>query len=88
MNVTITNVVNVLSVPSTALFTGANGAPQVDVWSGGQAYPTAVTPGRAGTTSSGKALTEITAGLAPGEQVVLSPVGQTFLPTASSPSPS
>ncbi|MFZ0130237.1 MAG: hypothetical protein WB808_04535 [Candidatus Dormiibacterota bacterium] len=83
VNVVIANAVNVLSVPSTALFTGANGALQVDVWSGGQAYPTTVTINYVGIR-----YTQITSGLSAGEQVVLSPAGQTSLPTASSPSPS
>jgi macrolide-specific efflux system membrane fusion protein len=83
VNVVIANAVNVLSVPSTALFTGTNGALQVDVWSGGQAYPTTVT-----IADVGIKWTQITSGLVPGEQVVLSPAGQTSLPTASSPSPS
>jgi membrane fusion protein, macrolide-specific efflux system len=81
VSVTIAIANNVLSVPSTALFTGANNAAQVDVWSGGQAYATTVGIGLIGNT-----LTQITSGLQAGEQVLLSPAGQTALP-APSPSP-
>lgn len=81
VSVTIAIANNVLSVPSTALFTGANNATQVDVWSGGQAYATTV-----GTGLTGNTLTQITSGLQAGEQVLLSPAGQTALP-APSPSP-
>ena len=79
VRVVVASANNVLSVPSAALFTGANGALQVDAWSGGQAYATAVTIGLVGSD-----LTQITSGLQAGEQVVLSPVGQTL---PSSPSP-
>jgi macrolide-specific efflux system membrane fusion protein len=75
VNVTIASANNVLCVPSVALFTGTNGALQVDVWSGGQAYATNVQIGLVAST-----LTQITAGLQAGEQVVLSPTGQTDLP--------
>jgi hypothetical protein len=73
---------NVLSVPSTALFTDPNSALQVDVWSGGRAYATTVTVGLVG-----KNLTQITSGVQAGEQVVLSPAGQSSLPTSPAPSP-
>ncbi|HEY6469596.1 MAG TPA: efflux RND transporter periplasmic adaptor subunit [Candidatus Dormibacteraeota bacterium] len=82
VSVTIANATNVLAVPSTALFTGANNATQVDVWSGGQAYATTVTTGLTGNT-----LTQIISGLQAGEQVVLSPSGQTGLPSTPAPSP-
>jgi macrolide-specific efflux system membrane fusion protein len=81
VSVTIANATNVLSVPSTALFTGANTATQVDVWSGGQAYATTVQIGLIGNT-----LTQITSGLEAGEQVILSPAGQSALPSSPSPS--
>src|SRR4029077_12920642 len=70
VNVTIANAINVLSVPSVALFTGTNGALQVDVWSAGQAYATTVTIGLVGST-----LTQITSGLQAGEQADRSPGG-------------
>jgi membrane fusion protein, macrolide-specific efflux system len=82
VNVTIANANNVLCVPSAALFTGTNGALQVDVWSGGQAYATTVTIGLVGST-----LTQIKSGLQAGEQVVLSPTGQAALPASPAPSP-
>jgi membrane fusion protein, macrolide-specific efflux system len=82
VNVTVNTATNVLCVPSAALFTGANNALQVDVWLGGQAYATTVTPGLVGST-----LTEIKSGLRAGEQVVLSPTGQTALPASPAPSP-
>jgi macrolide-specific efflux system membrane fusion protein len=82
VNVTVATANNVLSVPSVALFTGTNGALQVDVWSGGQAYATTVTIGLVGST-----LTQITSGLQAGEQVVLSPAEQTALPASPAPSP-
>jgi hypothetical protein len=69
---------NVLSVPSTALFTGPNSALQVDVWSGGRAYATTVTIGLVGNN-----LTQITSGLQADEQVMLAPVGQTLPPSPS-----
>jgi multidrug efflux pump subunit AcrA (membrane-fusion protein) len=81
VNVTIAFVNNVLAVPSTALFIGANNQLQVDVWSAGQAYTTTVTIGHVG-----NSLTEITSGLQAGEQVVLSPAGQSSLPSSLSPS--
>jgi hypothetical protein len=77
VNVTVANANDVLSIPSVALFLGANGALQVDVWSGGQAYATNVTVGLVGST-----LTQITSGLQAGEQVVLSPAGQSALPAS------
>jgi len=82
VNVTIAFVNNVLAVPSTALFIGANNQLQVDVWSAGQAYATTVTIGHVG-----NSLTEITSGLQAGEQVVLSPAGQSSLPSSPAPSP-
>jgi macrolide-specific efflux system membrane fusion protein len=82
VNVTVATAKNVLAVPSAALFTGANNALQVDVWSRGQAYATTVTIGLVGST-----LTQITSGLQAGEQVVLSPTGQTALPASPVPSP-
>jgi RND family efflux transporter MFP subunit len=82
VNVTIAFVNNVLAVPSTALFIGANSQLQVDVWSAGQAYTTPVTIGHVG-----NSLTEITSGLQAGEQVVLSPAGQSSLPSSPAPSP-
>lgn len=82
VNVTVATAKNVLCVPSAALFTGANNALQVDVWSHGQAYATTVQTGL-----FGSALTQITSGLQAGEQVVLSPTGQTALPASPAPSP-
>ncbi len=79
VNVTIASANNVLSVPSTALFTGANNALQVDVWSGGQPYATTVTIGLVGNN-----LTQITSGLLADEQVILAPAGQTLPPSPSS----
>jgi RND family efflux transporter MFP subunit len=82
VNVTINYANNVLAVPSTALFTGANNQLQVDVWLDGQAYATTVTTG-----FQGNNLTEIRSGLQAGEQVVLSPAGQSVLPSSPAPSP-
>ncbi|MGA8361245.1 MAG: hypothetical protein WB793_06410 [Candidatus Dormiibacterota bacterium] len=79
VKVTIASANNVLSVPSTALFVGANNQMQVDVWSGGHAHATSVTVGLVGTN-----LTQIASGLQAGEQVVLLPAGQ--LPSSPSPS--
>jgi membrane fusion protein, macrolide-specific efflux system len=70
---------NVLAVPSQAVFSSANGSTQVDVWYNKSAYATTVTIGLVGNN-----LTQITSGLQAGEQVVLSPAGQTL---PSSPSP-
>jgi hypothetical protein len=81
VDVTVASAKNVLCVPSAALFTGANNALHVDVWSGGQAYATNVQIGIVGST-----LTQITSGLQAGEQVVLSPTGQSSLPTLPAPS--
>jgi macrolide-specific efflux system membrane fusion protein len=78
VNVTIASANNVLSVPSTALFTGANNATQVDVWASGQANATTVQIGLVGNN-----LTQIASGLQAGDQVMLSPMGQTL---PSSPS--
>jgi macrolide-specific efflux system membrane fusion protein len=78
VNVTIASAKNVLSVPSTALFTGANNATQADVWSSGQAYATTVTIGLVGNN-----LTQITSGLLADEQVILAPAGQTLPPSPS-----
>jgi membrane fusion protein, macrolide-specific efflux system len=80
VDVTVTTANNVLSVPTAALFTGSNGALQVDVWSQGAAYATTVTIGLVGNT-----YTQITSGLQQGEQVVLSPTGPGL---SSSPVPS
>jgi hypothetical protein len=74
VNITVAGATNVLSVPSAALFTGANNALQVDVWSGGRAYATSVTIGLVG-----RLLTQITSGLQAGEQVVLSTAGRSSL---------
>jgi membrane fusion protein, macrolide-specific efflux system len=82
VNVTVATALDKLSVPSAALFIGANNALQVDVWSGGQAYATTVSIGLVGST-----WTQITSGLQAGEQVVLSPTGQTALPASPAPSP-
>jgi membrane fusion protein, macrolide-specific efflux system len=71
VNVTVATANSVLSVPSGALFTGANNRTQVDVWSNGQAYATTVGIGEIGNT-----LAQITLGLQAGEQVMLSPAGQ------------
>jgi hypothetical protein len=71
--------VSVLTVPTQALFTNASGRLQVDVWYHGAPVATTVTIGLVGNT-----LTQITSGLQQGEQVMLSPVGQTL---PSSPSP-
>jgi hypothetical protein len=81
VNVIVATANNVLSVPTTALFTGANNQTLVDVWANGQAYATT-----AGIGLVGNALTQITSGLQAGEQVVLSPAGVTQ-PPAASPSP-
>ncbi len=78
VSVTVASANNVLSVPSTVLFTGANDATQVDVWSGGQVYSTTVQIGLVGST-----LTQITSGLIAGEQVLLSPTGQVVLPSST-----
>jgi macrolide-specific efflux system membrane fusion protein len=64
---------NVLAIPTQALFTNANGADQVDVWYQGAPVATTVTVGLSGDT-----LTQITSGLLQGQQVMLSPVGQTL----------
>jgi membrane fusion protein, macrolide-specific efflux system len=80
VNVTVATASNVLSVPTAALFTGSNGALQVDVWSQGAAYATTVSIGLVGNT-----YTQITSGLQQGEQVVLSPTGPGL---SSSPVPS
>jgi membrane fusion protein, macrolide-specific efflux system len=80
VNIDVAYADNVLAVPSQALFSNANGALQVDVWSGGQAYATTVTNGL-----TGNYLTQITSGLQAGEQVVLSPAGQSTLPSSPSP---
>jgi macrolide-specific efflux system membrane fusion protein len=82
VSVTIANAVNVLAIPSTALFTGQNNATQVDVWKAGQVYATTVQIGLVGNT-----LTQITSGLQAGDQVLVSPVGQTVLPSSASPTP-
>jgi macrolide-specific efflux system membrane fusion protein len=82
VSVTVATATHALAVPSVAFNTGANNALQVDVWSGGQAYATTVTTGLVGST-----LTEIKSGLQAGEQVVLSPTGQTALPASPAPSP-
>jgi hypothetical protein len=81
VNVEVANANNVLSIPSVALFTGANDQTQVDVWSNGRAYATTVDVGMVGTV-----LTQTTSGPQAGEQVMLSPAGVTELPAAS-PSP-
>ena len=81
VNVVVASVNNVLAVPTQALFTNPNGAFQVDVWYQGAPVATTVTVGLTGTT-----LTEIRSGLQQGQQVMLSPVGET-LPAASSPAP-
>jgi macrolide-specific efflux system membrane fusion protein len=80
VNVTIASANNVLSVPRTALFRGGNNATEVDVWSGGRAYATAVIIGLVG-----NSLSQITSGLDAGEQVLLSPAMQSSGPTSSSP---
>jgi multidrug efflux pump subunit AcrA (membrane-fusion protein) len=79
VKVTVASANNVLSVPSTALFVGANNQMLVDVWSSGHAHATSVTVGLVGTN-----LTQIASGLQAGDQVVLSPAGQ--LPSSPSPS--
>lgn len=68
------SVVDVLAVPTQSLFTTASGAFQVDVWYQSRPVATTVTVGLTGTT-----LTQITSGLEQGQQVMLSPVGQTLL---------
>jgi hypothetical protein len=80
VSVTIANATSVLTVPSTALFTGSNNATEVDVWSGGQAYATAVNIGLVGNN-----LTQITSGLQADEQIVLSPAMQFSRPSSPSP---
>jgi multidrug efflux pump subunit AcrA (membrane-fusion protein) len=79
VNIDVAKATNVLAVPTQALFTNANGATQVDVWYQGAPVATTVTVGLSGDT-----LTQITSGLDQGEQVMLSPAGQTL---PSSPSP-
>lgn len=81
VDVTVNTANNVLSVPTAALFTGSNGATQVDVWSQGQAYATTV-----GTNLTGSSFTQITSGLQQGEQVVISPAGA-GLSASAAPSP-
>jgi membrane fusion protein, macrolide-specific efflux system len=81
VNVVVASVNNVLAVPTQALFTNASGALQVDVWYQGAPVATTVTVGLTGTT-----LTQITSGLQQGEQVMLSPVGET-LPSSPVPTP-
>jgi hypothetical protein len=73
------SVVDVLAVPTQALFTNASGALQVDVWYRSSPVATTVTIGLVGDT-----LTQITSGLQQGQQVMLSPVGRTL---PSSPRP-
>ena len=73
VNVAVASVGNVLTVPTQALFTNANGALQVDVWYQGAPVATTLTIGLVGNT-----LTQITSGLQQGEQVMLSPVGETL----------
>jgi len=81
VNVVVASVNNVLAVPTQALFTNASGAFQVDVWYQGAPVATTVTAGLSGTT-----LTQILSGLQQGQQVMLSPVGET-LPSSPVPSP-
>jgi membrane fusion protein, macrolide-specific efflux system len=79
VNIDVAKATDVLAVPTQALFTNANGAFQVDVLYQGTPVATTVTLGLSGDT-----LTQITSGLLQGQQVMLSPVGQTL---PSSPSP-
>lgn len=79
VNVVVASATNVLTVPTQALFTNARGRLQVDVWYQGKPVATTVVAGLSGAT-----LTEIESGLQQGEQVMLSPVGQT-LPSLPSP---
>lgn len=72
VDVEVASVNNALSVPSTAVFAGANKQAQVDVWSDGRAQATTVAIGLVGNT-----LTQITSGLQAGEEVMLSPAGAT-----------
>jgi macrolide-specific efflux system membrane fusion protein len=64
--VTVAQAKDVLAVPSQAVYYGTNGT-YVSVWYNGGSVPTQVSTGMIG-----NALTQITAGLAAGEQVVLS----------------
>jgi macrolide-specific efflux system membrane fusion protein len=66
VSVTVAQAKNVLAVPSQAVYYGTNGT-YVSVWYNGGSVPTQVSTGMIG-----NALTQITAGLAAGEQVVLS----------------
>ena len=79
VNIDVAEATDVLAVPTQALFSNANGALQVDVWSNNAAYATTVTVGL-----TGDKLTQITSGLQAGEQAILSPLGQIL---SSSPSP-
>jgi membrane fusion protein, macrolide-specific efflux system len=81
VSVVVASVNNVLAVPTQALFNNASGAFQVDVWYLGAPVATTVTVGLTGTT-----LTQITSGLQQGQQVMLSPVGET-LPSTPAPTP-
>jgi macrolide-specific efflux system membrane fusion protein len=65
VTVTVAQAKDVLAVPSQALYFGTSGT-YVSVWYKGKSVPTAVTTGLIGND-----LTEVTAGLASGEQVVL-----------------
>ncbi len=80
VNVTVASVSNVLAVPTQALFSGANGALQVDVWYQDAPVATTVVAGLSGAT-----LTEIKSGLQQGEQVMLAPVGETLQSPPPSP---
>ncbi len=79
VDIDVAKATDVLAVPVQAVFSNANGALQVDVWSNHAAYATTVTVGL-----TGDKWTQITSGLQQGEQVVLSPLGQAL---PSSPSP-
>jgi multidrug efflux pump subunit AcrA (membrane-fusion protein) len=66
VSVSVSQASRVLAVPQSAVYV-LDGAPHVGVWSRGQVVATAVTTGM-----QGSSLVQITSGLNPGEQVVLS----------------
>jgi macrolide-specific efflux system membrane fusion protein len=75
VTVTVAQATNVLAIPSQAVYFGTNGT-YVSVWYKGKSVPTPVTTGLIGDD-----LTEVTSGLAAGDQVVLT--APVTLPTSS-----
>jgi macrolide-specific efflux system membrane fusion protein len=75
VTVTVAQAKNVLAIPSQALYFGTSGT-YVSVWYKGKSVPTQVTTGLIGDD-----LTEVTSGLATGEQVVLA--APVTLPTST-----